>query len=52
MDDLARDRAKWKGEIVISWKDAGLVALGVLSLVALVLVMLVMFMLGLPPAPV
>ena len=52
MDELARDRARWKGEIVLSWKDIGLVALGILSLVALVVVMLLMLRLGMePPAP-
>lgn len=51
MDELARDRARWKGEIVLSWKDIGLAALGILSLVALVLVMLLMLRLGqMPPS--
>lgn len=52
MDELTRDRARWKGEIVLSWKDIGLAALGILSLVALVVVMLLMLRLGMePPAP-
>ena len=46
MDKLARDRARWKGEIVLSWKDIGLVALGILSLVALVLMAMLMLRLG------
>jgi len=49
MDDLARDRARWKGEIVLSWRDIGLLALGVLGFVALVGMMLLMLKLGLEP---
>jgi len=52
MDELARDRARWKGEIVLSWKDIGIAALGVLSFVALVVMMLLMLKLGIePPQP-
>lgn len=52
MDELARDRARWKGEIVLSWKDIGLAALGILSLLALVVMMLLMLRLGMePPTP-
>jgi hypothetical protein len=49
MDELARDRAMWKGEIVLSWKDIGLVALGILSIVALVLMAMLMLRLGQMP---
>jgi hypothetical protein len=49
MDDLARDRARWKGEIVLSWRDIGLAALGILSLVALVLMAMLMLRLGMEP---
>lgn len=49
MDELARDRARWKGEIVLSWRDIGLIALGVLSFVALVIMMLLMLKLGQEP---
>jgi hypothetical protein len=52
MDELTRDRAMWKGEIVLSWKDIGLVALGILSLAALVGMALLMLKLGQePPTP-
>ena len=51
MGELARDRARWKGEIVLSWKDIGLVVLGILSFVALVLMMLLMLKLGMEPPP-
>ncbi|MCO5159608.1 MAG: hypothetical protein M9939_00610 [Mesorhizobium sp.] len=53
MDELARDRARWKGGIVLSWKDVGLATLGILSLVALVLMAMLMLKLGqhLPPLP-
>jgi len=52
MDELTRDRARWKGEIVLSWKDIGLVVLGILSLVALVGMALLMLRLGQePPTP-
>jgi hypothetical protein len=50
MDELTRDRARWKGEAGLSWKDIGLVALGILSIVALVLMAMLMLRLGhMPP---
>jgi hypothetical protein len=49
MDELTRDRARWKGEIVLSLKDIGLVVLGILSLAALVGMALLMLKLGQEP---
>lgn len=53
MDELARDRARWKGEIVLSWRDIGIAALGIISLAALAIMGMVMLKLGqhLPPLP-
>jgi hypothetical protein len=48
MDELTRDRARWKGE-ALSRKDIGLVALGILSLAALVGMALLMLKLGQEP---
>jgi len=49
MDEIARDRARWKGEIVLSWKDIGLAALGVLSFAALVVLAILMLGVGQEP---
>lgn len=49
MDELTRDRARWKGEIVLSWKDIGLAALGILGFAALVMMAMLMLRLGLEP---
>jgi len=49
MDELARDRARWKGEIVLSWRDIGIAALGILGFMALVVMMLLMLKLGQEP---
>lgn len=48
MTELERDRARWKGEIVLSWKDIGLAALGILGFVALVMMAMLMLRLGAP----
>jgi len=49
MDELTRDRARWKGEIVLSWKDIGLAALGILSFAALVMMAMLLLRLGQEP---
>jgi len=49
MDELTRDRARWKGEIVLSWKDIGLAALGVLGFAALVVLAMLLLRIGQEP---